>query len=205
MLRGPFTAIRPPRLATPLLRFVLAAALLAAACAEPPSKEMDQAQGAIDAARAAGAEQYAADEFKAAADALQRSHDAVAGSDYRLALNHALDARERAQNAARQAADTKAQVRGEAERTMAEVGTLMAQASMRIQTAQKARVARRTLAAHTKALDAVETDVQKAGELMKAGDYLAARPLLQEIKDRIVKINTALDALMAAQPQRRRR
>ena len=34
--------------------------LLATACSEPPHKELDRAQGAIDAARAAGAEQYAA-------------------------------------------------------------------------------------------------------------------------------------------------
>ena len=165
---------------------------------------MDQAQGAIAAARAAGAEQYAAEEYKAAVDALQRSQDAVAQSDYRLALNHALDASERAQNAAREAADTKAQVRGEAERTMAEVGTLLAQASIRLQAAQKARVPRRTLAAPAKALEAIEKDVQKAGEMMRAGDYLAARPFLREIKDRVVKTAATLDALMA-QTQRRRR
>lgn len=200
------SAIRDPRSAlrgsAPLL---LLAALVAAACAEPPSKEMDQAQGAIAAARAAGAEQYAPAEYTAAVDALQRSHDAVALSDYRLALNHALDASERAQNAAREAADTKAQVRGEAERTMAEVGTLIAQASVRLQAAQKARIARRTLAAPTKALEAVETDVQKAGALMQAGDYLAARPLLQEIKGRVVALNADLEALLTTQQQRRRR
>ena len=188
-----------------LIPALLAAAILAGACASPPSKEMDQAQGAIDAARAAGAAQYAAAEFTAAVDALQRSHDAVAQSDYRLALNHALDARERAQNAAREAADTKAQVRGEAERTMAEVGTLTAQASIRLQTAQKARVPRRTLAPPTKALEAVRKDVQEAGELMQAGDYLTARPFLQEIKDRIVKINADLETITTAQSQRRRR
>ena len=57
---------------------------------------MQQAQGAIDAARAAGADQYAREEFTAAEDALKRSHEAVAQRDYRQALNTALDARERA-------------------------------------------------------------------------------------------------------------
>ena len=75
------------------------------ACGEPPDKEMHQAQGAIDAARAAGADTYAPDEFKAAVDALARAQDAVAQRDYRLALNNALDSRERAQNAARMGAD----------------------------------------------------------------------------------------------------
>ena len=74
-----------------------------AACGDPPDKEMQQAQGAIDAARAAGADQYARDEFTAAEDALKRAHEAVDQRDYRQALNNALDARERAQTAAKEA------------------------------------------------------------------------------------------------------
>ena len=62
---------------------------------------MNQAQGAIDAARAAGAERFATAEFAAATDALKRSEDAVAAGDYRQALSHAIDSRERAQNAAK--------------------------------------------------------------------------------------------------------
>src|SRR6187397_2700517 len=88
------------------------------ACGEPPDKEMHQAQGAIDAARAVGAETYAPDEFKAAVDALTRAQDAVAQRDYRLALNNALDSREQAQNAAKMAADGKAAARTEADRAI---------------------------------------------------------------------------------------
>ena len=66
---------------------------LASACTSPPNKEMDQAQGAIDAARAAGAERYAAKELAAANAALKSANDAVQEGDYRLALNHALEPR----------------------------------------------------------------------------------------------------------------
>ena len=83
---------------------------------DPPDKEMQQAQGALDAARAAGADKYAADEFTAATLALTNAKEAVEQRDYRLALNHALDSRERAQNAAAQAADGKAAARVAAER-----------------------------------------------------------------------------------------
>ena len=100
-------------------RVVCALGLVATiACATPPQKEMDQAEGAITAARAAGAAQYAAEEFTAAEAALRRSHEAVGQRDYRQALNHALDARERAQTAAREAADKKAIARGLAERAI---------------------------------------------------------------------------------------
>ena len=67
-------------------RLALIIVILSASCAEPPNKEMNQAQGAIDAARAAGADKFAAAEFTAAIDALKRSEDAAAAGDYRLAL-----------------------------------------------------------------------------------------------------------------------
>src|SRR5688572_30886229 len=89
-----------------------------AGCAEPPSKEMNQAQGAIDAARAAGADRFAAAEFAAATDALKRSEEAVAAGDYRQALSHAIDSRERAQAAAKVAVEGRANLRGQAERSL---------------------------------------------------------------------------------------
>ena len=90
---------------------------------------MDQAEGAIATARAAGAAQYAAAEFAAAETALRRSQEAAGQRDYRQALNHALDARERAQTSAREAADKKALARGLAERaiTSAELALALAQ------------------------------------------------------------------------------
>src|SRR5205807_5231258 len=97
-----------------LLSVAIAAAIGNAACGDPPDKEMQQAQGAIDAARAAGADQYAHADFVAAQEALKRAQDAVDQRDYRLALNHALDSRERAQNAVKAAADQKAAARTDA-------------------------------------------------------------------------------------------
>ena len=74
---------------------------LAACGGDPPEKEMQQAQAAIDVAVAAGAETYAAQELAAAEAALTHAGSAVAARDYRLALNHALDSRQRALNATR--------------------------------------------------------------------------------------------------------
>src|SRR5262249_58377486 len=58
---------------------------------DPPNKEIEQAQAAIDTAASAGADDYAHDEIAGARDALKRAHDAVEQRDYRLALNNALD------------------------------------------------------------------------------------------------------------------
>jgi hypothetical protein len=167
-------------------------ALAFTACGDPPNKEMDQAQGAIDAARAAGADRYAADEYKAATDALKQSQDAVAQRDYRQALNQALDSREHAQNAARAAADTKALVRGDVERDMAQIAALIADANTRVAAATRARAPRRVLDGPRQELAAVDESVQKAGEAIKADDYLSAKAALQGVQARITKAVTAL-------------
>ena len=113
--------------------------IVSVSCAEPPHKEMNQALGAIDAARAAGADKFAAAEFTAATDALKRSEDAAASGDYRQALSHAIDSRERAANAARMAVTGRADARGHAERAIAEVATLLARAQTQLKHPDLAR------------------------------------------------------------------
>jgi hypothetical protein len=183
----------------------LLVAFLASACGEPPNKEMDQAEGAIDAARAAGADRYAATEYKAATDALTSANTAVAQGDYRLALNYALESREHAQNSAREAAETRARLRGEIERHMAEVAALMAQAGTRLEAARKTRAPRRALDETAVVIAGVNEDVQKAGEAIKADDYVAARAALDGVKERIQQAITAIDEATTPAAQRRRR
>lgn len=183
--------------------WLLVALLVLPACAEPPNKELGQAQGALDAARAAGAEQYAPAEYQTAADSLKAANDAVTQRDYRLALNNALESRERAQNAARQAAETRARVRSEVERSMADVAALLAQANARVAGAEKNRAPRRNLRDAQQLLARVNEDVQKAGAAMKAGDYLAAQPALSGIKERIEQVTTLLNQPAASQSSRR--
>ncbi len=184
---------------------LLLAAVLAVACGAPPEKEMHQAQGAIDAARAAGAEQYAKEEFTAAVDALKRANDAVAQRDYRLALNNALDSRERAENAAREAADRKAQARGEVERTLAQLTLSLSQAQTRLEAAQTARVPPHALRQPRETLAAANAAVQRAGDAINAGDYPKASEDLKDVKVRVDGVVTQLDAAMAASSKRRRR
>jgi hypothetical protein len=166
---------------------------------------MDQAQGAIDAARAAGAELYAPMPYGAATDALKQANDAVAARDYRLALNLALESREQAQLAAGEAADTRARVRGDVERSMAELMPLTERVRSQLAAARKIRIAAGALRPLTQALTSAEADVQKAGEAVKKDDYLGAQPLLQGAKAQIEKTLADLDALITAQSRRQAR
>jgi hypothetical protein len=187
----------------PLRAWVLALVLLTA-CGTPPHKEIDQAQGAIDAARAAGGDRFATDEFNAATASLKLANDAVAQRDYRLALNHAIESREHAQNAARLAAETHGRMRGDVERASIEVTSLIAQASGRLTTAERARVSRRVIADVKKSLATVNADVQKAGAAAEAQDYVKAQALLMGAKERVTRVIDRLDTALRGQNVRRR-
>ena len=114
-------------------------------CSEPPQKEIDRAQGAIDAARAAGAEQYAAEPFSAATTAMQQTHEAVQQRDYRLALSRAIDANERALEAARQAANGKAKAQSDADAAITRASIAVRQLDERLKVAESMRLPARDL------------------------------------------------------------
>lgn len=181
----------------------IVATLAGAACGDPPEKEIQQAQGAIDAARAAGADQYARDELVAAEDALKHATDAVAERDYRLALNHALDARERAQTAAKQAVDGKAAARADADRALRDVTSALTEARTRLKAAETARVSNRTLNDARRLIADGDEVVQKARAAFEQGDYAAVSDTIAGTTTRLLA--TARDLQLAASPAARRR
>ena len=177
--------------------------LSAISCASPPLEEMAQAQGAIDAARAAGAERYAPTEYAAANQALKQANDAVAARDYRLALNYALESREQAQNAARTAADSRAKLRGDVERSMAEAKALLAEARARLDGPAAAQVPRARRRTALQRLKQLEGDLQKADAALQAERYTDAERLLTGIKQQIQSVVTSLSRAPASQTPRR--
>ncbi|MGE3277231.1 MAG: DUF4398 domain-containing protein [Vicinamibacterales bacterium] len=184
---------------------VLVALVLLAGCAEPPSKEMNQAQGAIDTARAAGAEQYATDEFTAAVDALQQSDAAVAAGDYRLALDRALESRERAQNAAKLAVEGRAQARGEAERAVAEVGALVERAEARLMDPEVAGLPRRALAEPRETIATASRSLQEARTALAADNYTGAIEACAGVASHLQAALAAIDKAAAGAAAGRRR
>jgi hypothetical protein len=205
---GPSRILYSMMSAVSLLRSVpavLIAGLFLAACGDPPLKEMNLAQGALDAARAAGADLYAPDAYQAAASALGRSREAVAERDYRLALNHALDAFERAQEAAKAAANHKAVVRSEAEHALNETTKAIAEADERLNAARTARIPRAALASLERAVAAATTCVQEARAALSNDDYLSARDATCDAAPLLRQAVAEIDEEIEAQEQARRR
>jgi hypothetical protein len=164
------------------------------ACAEPPTREINQAQGALDAARAAGAETYATSEFQAADAALKKAHDSVDERDYRAALGFALEARESARTAVREAAEARARAATQVSQDIQTVARAIEAARARLAGPAASREARARVAP---ALTDLETQLQEARSATAAGDYGRAA-------ERVRSLQTTLAELMPEPAARRR-
>lgn len=178
--------------------------LLVTACAAPPNREIADAQAALSAAEAAGAEEYAPDGYRAASDAYRLANEAVMNGDYRLALNRALESRELSQTAIRQAEERLAQVRADAHRALSEVTALLGTVTGELQAAERGRMPRRTVRDARAALTSAEADVQEAGKAINEGKYDAAGAMLQGLKERLTAIGETLAGARPAQTSKRR-
>jgi hypothetical protein len=170
---------------TSLVITTLFTALMAGCGDDPPTKEILQAQQAIDNAREAGAARYATQEFAAAEDALKRAQASVTGNDYRQALNDALDARDRAQTAGKDAADRKAAAKTEVDRALHDAALAIVDARAKLRQAETGRRPLRQIAPLRRSLAEAETHVQEARTAFDKGDYLDAADLLAKSRVRL--------------------
>ena len=177
--------------------------LLTAGCSEPPNKEINRAQGAIDAARSAGADQYAADAFTAATSALQQAHEAVDQRDYRLALSRAIDAYERAQDAAKLAADGKAKARSDAEMIVSTTNAAALALDAKLKAADAAHVPARDLIEPRRISKDAAATLQKARANLKSGAYLDAIATVKGLEAQIHQQIQVVDAIPPARTPRK--
>ena len=182
--------------------------LVLTGCSEAPQKEIDRAQGAIDAARAAGAEQYAPEPFSAATTAMQQTHEAVQQRDYRLALSRAVDANERALEAVRQAADGKARAQSDADAAITRATIALRQLEERLKVADTMKLPARDVDAARKSRVSAERAVQEARAAVAVSDYARVRArvggLPEKITAEIHTLNAAIDARSGRGARRRR-
>jgi hypothetical protein len=178
--------------------------LFAAGCSEPPQKEIDQAQAAVDAARAGGADKYAPDDYTAATTALQKAHEAVDQRDYRQALSYAIDARQRAADATRQAEGGKTRAHRAADALVTDCSARISQLDTDIRVAASLHVPPKALRPARAELAGARTALQEARSSIEAGNY-------QEVVDRLAGVRKKIDAAIASvdtlrqHPPRKRR
>jgi hypothetical protein len=181
---------------------------LLTACSAPPQKEIDRAQGAIEAARAAGAEQYAPEPFAAATTAMQQTHEAVQQRDYRLALSRAIDANERALEAARQSANGKAKAQTDADAAIGRASIALRQLDERLKVAESLRLPARDVEAARKARASAERALQEARAAVAVSNYAMVTTrvgaLPEKINEEIRALNETIEGRSGRRGGRRR-
>ncbi len=98
---------------------VVAVALFTFGCASAPEAEKKAAEEAVSAAKAAGAERYAAGEFAAATDSLRQAESHLGAKRYNEAKTAYTKARDLAEGAVKAAEARKAGMRSEVEQRLA--------------------------------------------------------------------------------------
>ena len=136
--------------------------------------------------------------------ALQKSHTSVDQRDYREALNYAIDARQRAIEAAKQAGIAKGHTKAAAEKLVTDCSTRISQLDTDIRVAQGAHIARRDLRAARTTLADAQNTLQETRVSMEAGKYAEVLTALTEVRRKLDAAITAVDALRQRPPRRRR-
>jgi uncharacterized protein DUF4398 len=172
--------------------------LALAGCSEPPQKEIDEARSAIEAAQAAGATIYAADEYAGATGALQKARDSVGERDYRQALSYAIDARQRAIEASRLVPEARAKAKADADTAVTQIGDSMTHLDSVLRAAGDAGVAAQELLAPNELLQETTGVLQEARTALDARKYAEANAILRGVRE---KLDTAAKAVMSI-PQR---
>jgi hypothetical protein len=170
--------------------------LFLAGCAEPPKAEADAANAALQAARTAESEQYAAQAFAAARDTLNAALAAVKEQDGKFALFRNYDnakaqllkATEMAKGAATAAAAEKERLKAELTAVQAEIVTALANADTALAKAPVGKGNKADIELIKSDLSAARAAFDGAVAEFNQGKYLSAKTKFQTVKQRTENI-----------------
>lgn len=120
-----------------VLAFPIAVILIVASCARPPGPQTEQAEAALEAAEAAGAQKYAPDAWNKAKQAMERMNAELAAQDKKFSLFRTF---KKARTLAEEATTSANQAKVEADKNIAklrsDVTTMIAELKSTLQSAR---------------------------------------------------------------------
>ena len=183
----------------------LAFAAFIAGCSESPTAQYDASKTAIEEARLAGAEMYAPDLLKEAADSLNAATVEIQKQDGRFSVLRDYDkaeeiiviAQQLAGRANQEAVAEKERVRLADSTLIVEIETLISETKGIIATAPRGKGSRVDLKVMQADLDGASGALTAATEEFQKGDYLSARNSLSAVKSQVVKVKSEIEAAVA--------
>lgn len=177
----------------------LSLAILMNGCAQPPVDRLDQAQQLMDAAKAAGAPAYAAEEWSKLEISFDRAKDELANQEKVTAVFRSYAkaddmlkrvARDAVQIAAT-AAEKKAEAKSAAETKEREARTVLASTQELLSQAPTGKD-RTVIKNVQKKLRGLRDSLDSVHQLIEAGDYEAAQVQAQTLKEKAVVVSSDL-------------
>jgi len=187
---------------------IVGMALVFAGCQKYPQVEVDGANAAVEAAKAAQANLYVAGEFNALQDSLNTVLAAVEKEKSKLFKNYKDEVAkltattEMAKTVAANAVAKKEQMKQECAAALAEITTLMEANKEMLAKAPKGKEGKAAMEAIQADLTSIETQVGEVNNKLAGDDIINALNQAKALKDKATSINAELTEVMAKTKKR---
>lgn len=178
-------------------------ALILTGCAKLPTPEIDAANASISEATSAGAELYAFDNYIKLIDSMDSIMVNVEAQKSKLIKNYG-DIKEQlagittfAQKVIEETESRKEELKSEIQSTISEVKTLIETNRQLILEAPRGKEGTTALMAIRDELNAIETTIQDAGNMLVEGEYMATLEKARSAREKAASINTELTSVIA--------
>ncbi|MCK9401488.1 MAG: hypothetical protein M0Q51_16035 [Bacteroidales bacterium] len=187
------------------LASLAAMAFLFTSCAKLPEMEMTNAKAAVEAAKAAEADRYVPAEYRAVQDSLNVAMTEVENQKSKFVLfrsykkvtvklNNVVTL---ANTVKENAGIKKEEVKNQAQQTLAEATTLVAEVKELILKAPKGKEGKEALEAIQSDLALVEASLAEVSTLINNGDYLTALDKVKAANDKAASLKAELEEAIA--------
>jgi hypothetical protein len=182
---------------------IVGMALVMVSCQKYPQAEVDAANAAVEAAKAAQANLYVAGEFNALQDSLNTVLAAVEKEKSKLFKNYKDEVAkltatsEMAKTVAANAVAKKEQMKQECTATLAEITVLMDANKEMLAKAPKGKEGKAAMEAIQADLTSIETQVAEVNNKFASDDIINALNQAKALKEKATNINTELTDVMS--------
>jgi hypothetical protein len=181
-------------------------------CAKVPEAEMANAKAAVEAAKAAEADRYVPQEYRAINDSLNTAMTEVENQKSKFVLFRSYkkvtaklnNLVTQANTVKENAGIRKEQVKAEAQQTLAEATTLVGEVKELILKAPKGKEGKEALEAIQSDLALVEASLAEVNTLLTSGDYLTALDKVKASKEKAGSLKTELEDAIAKKSMKKK-
>jgi len=168
----------------------------AVGCYSTPQAELDAAKAAVDAAKQAEADVYAADTFRSATAALQEANDKDKAQDLEGCKSAATRAKELGDRAATESNNAKQQMRNEAQAIVNRVGPGLADARTSLGSAPRGKGADEDLDQLSADISQAEANLSDAQSSLSGGKFKDALSQARNAESKLSQIQGSAQTAM---------